>query len=109
MIQRILFFTIIIFSLGMTVDAQETSRLVDWPKGYQGSDAKVLEIVGITVKDTNITIGQFFVASDDWLDKLTFRIRNVSAKTITRCGSAVFPNLLRVAAVYRDFRLYMTL
>jgi hypothetical protein len=94
MIQRILFFTIIIVSLAMTVGAQETSRLVDWPNAFHGSDVKVLEIVGITVKDTNVTIGQFFVASDDWLDKLTFRIRNVSDKTITRCGFGVgFPEL----------------
>ena len=94
MIQRILFFTIIILSLSMTVAAQETNRLVDWPTVAPPSDAKVLEIIRITVKDTDVTPGQYFAASDDWLDKLTFRIRNVSDKTITRFGFGIgFPEL----------------
>jgi hypothetical protein len=94
MIQRILFFTIIVLSVAMTVDAQETNRLVDWPAVSPRSDAKVLEIIRITVKDTNVTPGQYFAAADDWLNKLTFRIRNVSDKTITRCGFGIgFPEL----------------
>jgi hypothetical protein len=94
MIQRILCFTIIIFSLAMTVDAQDTNRLVDWPTVSPPSDAKVLEIIRIAVKDTNVTPGQYFVAADDWLDKLTLRIQNVSGKTITRCGFGIgFPEL----------------
>jgi hypothetical protein len=94
MIQRILFFTIILLSLAMTADAQETNRLVDWSAFSPRSDARVLEIIRITVKDTNVTPGQLFVAADDWLDKLTFRIQNVSDKTITRCGFGIgFPEL----------------
>jgi hypothetical protein len=94
MIQRILFFTIIILSFARIVDAQEANRLVDWPAVSPGSDAKVLEIIRITVKDTNVTPGQYLVAADDWLDKLTLRIQNVSDKTITRCGFGVgFPEL----------------
>jgi hypothetical protein len=94
MIQRILFFTIVILSLAMTVDAQETNRLVDWPAVSPPADAKVLEIIRITVTDTKVTPGQYFAAADDWLDKLIFRIRNVSDKTITRCGFGVgFPEL----------------
>lgn len=94
MIQRILVFTIIILSWAMTADAQEANRLVDFPAVAPPSDAKVLEIIRITVKDTNVTAGQYFAASDDWLDKLTFRIRNVSDKTITRCGFGIgFPEL----------------
>src|SRR5262245_23261136 len=94
MIQRIFFFTIIILSLAMTVDAQETNRLVDWSVFSPRADARVLEIIRITVKDTNVTPGEYFVASDDWLDKLTFSIQNVSDKRITRCGFGVgFPEL----------------
>lgn len=94
MIQRILFFTIISLSLAMTVAAQETNRLVDWAAFSPRSDARVLEIIRITVKDTNVAPGQYFVAADDWLDKLTFRIQNVSDKAITRCGFGVgFPEL----------------
>src|SRR3954470_8014961 len=94
MIQRILFFTIIILSLAMTVHAQETNRLVDWVAFSSGSDVRVLEIIRITGKDTNVVPGQYFVASDDWLEKLTFSIQNVSHKTITRCGFGVgFPEL----------------
>ena len=91
---RILFFIIIIISVAVTVDAQDTSRLVDWPAVSPPSDAKVLKIIRITVKDTNVTPGQHFVAADDWLDKLILRIQNVSDKTITRCGFGVgFPEL----------------
>ena len=94
MIQRILFFTIILLSWAMGVDAQESNRLVDWPTVSPPSSAKVLEIIRITVKDTSVTPGQYFVAADDWLDKLTFRIQNVSDKTITRCGFGIgFPEL----------------
>jgi hypothetical protein len=94
MIQRILFFTIIVFSLAMTAHAQETNRLVDWVAFSPGTDARVLEIIRITVKDTNVTPGQYFVTSDDWLEKLTFNIQNVSDKPITRCGFGVgFPEL----------------
>lgn len=94
MIQRIFCFTIIILSLAMTADAQEANRLVDWPAVSPPSGAKVLEIIRITVTDTNVTPGQYFVATDDWLNKLTLRIQNVSDKTITRCGFAVgFPEL----------------
>jgi len=93
MIQRILF-TIIVLSLAMTVHAQQTNRLVDWVAFSPGTDARVLEIIRITVKDTNVTPGQYFVASDDWLEKLIFSIHNVSDKTITRCGFGVgFPEL----------------
>jgi hypothetical protein len=94
MIQRILFYITIILALAVTVDAQETNRMVDWGHFRPGSDTKVLEIIRITVKDTNVTPGQYFVASDDWLGKLTFRIQNVTDKTITRCGFGVgFPEL----------------
>jgi hypothetical protein len=94
MIQRILFFTIIILSWARTVPAQETNRLVDWVASSPRSEARVLEITRITIKDTNVTTGQYFVASDDWLEKLTFSIQNVSDKTITRCGFGVgFPEL----------------
>jgi hypothetical protein len=94
MIQRILFFTIIILSLAITVEAQETNRMVNWAAFSPGSHARVLEIIRITVKDTNVTPGQSFVASDDWLDQLSFRIQNVSDKTIIRCGFGIgFPEL----------------
>jgi len=94
MIQRILFFTIIILSLAITVAAQETNRLVDWSAFSRRSEARVLKIIRITVKDTNVTPGQYFIATDDWLEKLTFSMQNISDKTITRCGFGVgFPEL----------------
>jgi len=58
------------------------------------ADVRVLEIIRITVNGTTVTPGQYFVASDDWLENLTFSIQNVSDKTITRCGFGVgFPEL----------------
>jgi hypothetical protein len=63
--------------------AQQTNRLVDWQTVEPDLHAKILKIVAITVNQTQITTGQPFSADEDWLDKLTFRIRNVSDKTIT--------------------------
>ena len=64
--------------------AQQIDRLVDWQRVEPDLHAKVLKIIAITVNQTPITTGEPFSAPQDWLDKLTFRLRNVSDKTITR-------------------------
>ena len=94
MIQRILNLTLLVFSLASIAHGQEASRLVDWQPVVPLSEAKTLEIVGITVNDANVTAGQIFNAPDSWLDKLSFRIRNVSDKTITLFGFGIgFPEV----------------
>jgi hypothetical protein len=74
--------------------AQQTNRLVDWQSVEPDLHPKVLKIVAITANRTPITTGEPFSADEDWLDKLTFRLRNVSDKTITafQLGLA-FPEL----------------
>jgi len=61
-------------------------RLVDWqPVGAASSKTNVaaVEIVGIRINEAHVTMGKPFAADEDWLDKLTFRIRNTSDKTIS--------------------------
>lgn len=78
----------VLTSLGF---GQQRERLLDWrplavrvddrvngqPTGWQP-----LQLLEITVDGRPITCGQPFVADVDWLKGLTFKIRNVSGKTI---------------------------
>lgn len=81
-------------SLPLLVSGQEPDRVVDWQPVRLTSEAKVFEIVDIKVAGKSIIIGQPFAADNDWLDALTFRVRNVSGKTITVLGFGVaFPEL----------------
>ena len=85
---------IITFSIPFLVYGQQADRIVDWHPVRQGTEARVLEIVDIKVNGKSIEIGQLFAADEDWLDTLTFRVRNVSGKTITVLGFGVgFPEL----------------
>jgi len=77
--------TVIILLVFASVSAaQQIDRLVDWQSVEPDLHAKVLKIIAITVNQTPITTGEPFSAAEVWLDKLTFRLRNVSDKTITR-------------------------
>lgn len=92
--QRMLCAIIITLSIPFLVYAQQSERIVDWQPVRLGSEARVLEIVDIKVDDKSIQIGQPFAAGEDRLDTLTFRVRNVSGKTITVLGFGVgFPEL----------------
>jgi hypothetical protein len=78
----------------LPVSWQKSDRIIDWQPVRIMSEAKVLEIVDVKVAEKSITIGQPFAANDDWLDALTFRIRNISGKTINLLGFGVgFPEL----------------
>ena len=66
--------------------AQQMDRLVDWQPveaPTSNKDMTALEIIGIKVNETHVRMGEPFTADKDWLDKLTFRIRNTSDKTIS--------------------------
>lgn len=81
-------------SLHLPVTGLETDRVVDWHPVHIMTETKVLEIVDVKVAGESITIGQPFAADDDWLETLTFRVRNVSGKTITLFGFGIaFPEL----------------
>lgn len=86
--------------------AQQTTRLVDWYSVAPDLHPKALEIVSIAVDQTRITTGEPFSADEDWLDKLTFRIRNVSNKTVTLFHFGVaFPELSLGGESYRGFSI----
>jgi hypothetical protein len=92
--QRMLCAIIITLSIPFLVCAQQPDRIVDWHPVRLGSKERVLEIVDIKVDGKSITVGQPFAAGEDWLDTLTFRVRNVSGKTISVLGFGVgFPEL----------------
>jgi hypothetical protein len=74
---------------------QNTEKILQWTnppinhanlisattKGLAQVDA--LEIVDISVSAKSVTIGKAFTAEDDWLQTLSFKIKNVSNNTIT--------------------------
>ena len=92
--QRMLCAAIIALAMPFLVYGLQSDRVVDWHPVRLGSEARVLEIVDIKVDGKSIQTGQPFAANEDWLDTLTFRVRNVSGKTITVLGFGVgFPEL----------------
>lgn len=92
-IPRVIYAAILTLILPSFVFGQQ-NRLVDWQPVRILSEARVLEIVDVTVAGKSITLGQPFAANDDWLDTLTFRVRNVSGKPIKLFGFGVaFPDI----------------
>jgi len=86
--------------------AQQTTRLVDWQSVPPDLHPKALEIVSIAVDQTRITTGEPFSADEDWLDELTFRVRNVSDKTVTLFHFGVaFPELGHGDGSYPGFSI----
>src|ERR1044071_1914132 len=77
----------ILFVLAPVGAAQRMDRVIDWqlvippPKA---ADIPAVKIVGMRVNEMQITAGKSFMADEDWLDKLTFKIKNVSDKTIDK-------------------------
>src|SRR6266542_5086858 len=92
--QRVLVVVIVGLSLPSLSSGQGRDRLVDWQPVVLGSDAKVLEIVNISVGGKSVTTGHTFTADEDWLDTLNFRVRNISDKTISLFAFGVaFPEI----------------
>jgi hypothetical protein len=73
--------------------AQDKARIMEWhspDKGFNGlispgmnqkfspSEIKALEVVAVTLEGKPVPIGQEFLADDDWISKLTFRLKNTS-------------------------------
>src|SRR4051812_5097274 len=92
--QRLLCAAIITLSLPLLVYGQQSERVVDWLPIRIKLNDRALEITDIRVEGKSITAGQPFAANDDWLETLTFRVRNISGKTVTIFGFGVaFPEL----------------
>ena len=93
-LQRMMYIAIITVSLPLLVFGQQQDRIVDWQPVRIISEAKVLEVVDVKVDGRSIKIGQPFTANEDWLNTLTFRVRNISNKTINLFGFGVaFPEI----------------
>ena len=93
-IQLMMCAAIFTLSLPLLASGQQQSRIVDWQPVVIKSDAKVLEIVDMKVAGESITIGHLFTANEAWLNTLTFRVRNISGKTIKDFGFGVaFPEI----------------
>ena len=97
-IQRFLFVFSAILMLSVFAFTQEKQRVIEWtsvegaPTGlesrgtgipYTSSDIKGLELIEIKVAGKPITIGESFVADDDWLKSLSVKVKNTSGKQIS--------------------------
>lgn len=87
------------------------SKFIVWPKepgrrirpaGTPGGQANALaqfdafEIKEILVEGKSVTIGQPFTASDDWLNDITIRIKNISQQTFATIQmTLVLPEIKR--------------
>lgn len=91
---RYIFVAMLLMGASLPVSSQ--SKFIVWPKepgryirpaGTPGGQANALkqfetfQIEEILVEGKPITIGQPFSASDDWLNDITIRIKNISPQT----------------------------
>ena len=83
--------------------SQDKSRIVEWHqppisdkntipvKGTQAvSQIDVLEITGVVVDGKSVKLGQSFAADDNWIEKLTVKIKNVSNVTVSKVQMNLF-------------------
>ena len=79
----------------LTVAGQDQSRVIRWPPRSQFNSKTLtrdkmvdrideVEIESITVDGQPVIIGQSFIAREDWLKNIRFRIRNISSRPIGR-------------------------
>jgi hypothetical protein len=54
------------------------------------SQIDVLEITGVAIDGKPIKLGQSFAANDSWLEKLTFRIKNVLSVNLSKVQMNLF-------------------
>jgi hypothetical protein len=54
------------------------------------SQIDVLEITGVAIDGNPIKLGQSFAANDSWLEKLTFRLKNVSSVKLSKVQMNLF-------------------
>lgn len=86
-----------------SVFSQDKHRIVEWhyppiserntvsATGKQVvSQIDVLEIIDVNIGETPIKLEQVFTADDSWLEKLTFRVRNVSSAKLSKVQMNLF-------------------
>jgi hypothetical protein len=92
-----LFTCVSLLTISSSALAQENTRIMKWLSNDRGvhyfkasdlnqsfspSNLKALELIEVTVDGQPIQIGQEFSADDDWIGKLTFKLKNTSQKPI---------------------------
>lgn len=77
-----LFILTILLTASSLVSAQEAQRVILLPEFRAASNGKALEIVDVRVAGRTIELGQPFIANDDWLSSLSFRVKNITGKTL---------------------------
>ncbi|HKO41973.1 MAG TPA: hypothetical protein VJU84_01680 [Pyrinomonadaceae bacterium] len=86
----------VLASLVLTVtsaSSQTSNKVIEWSKsplgrsedGVKGNTRSFRQIEGVEIEDITvngktITVREPFTASDDWLRKITFRVRNISGQ-----------------------------
>ena len=100
--------TFVFVSLALLpVFSQGQNKTIEWPKKSlyntrpkAAPDAHItdriddVEIEGIVVESRLVKIGEPFVASDDWIKNIGFRVKNISGKQLTAVQiSLVLPEM----------------
>jgi hypothetical protein len=86
---------LLVLLVGIVVFSQTQTKMVEWTKDpistRSGKGKPPLrlqdqidgvEIEGLSVDGASVTIGQPFVASDDWIKTIAVRVRNISTEKI---------------------------
>ena len=80
-----------------SASSQTSNRVIEWSKsplgrsedGVKGNTRSFRQIEGVEIEDIavngrSITISEPFPAPDDWLQTITFRVRNISSQRFDR-------------------------
>jgi len=76
--------SLLLYLLPALVSAQTQKRMIVWwdYRAPAASTLEAIELVAITAEKEPETIGKTFDASDEWLKRLTFRVKNISGSPI---------------------------
>ncbi len=73
---------VVLLALASFARAQSQNRVIEVYDETNAPETTSLQVVEIKVGAQEVTLGQPFMADDDWLQNLSVRIKNVSDRTI---------------------------
>jgi hypothetical protein len=80
---RVISIIAFIFTVSALVQAQPRIKVLDIYRNVNAPETVSLQIIDIRVAGKPIVLGEPFAADDEtWLKSLTFRVKNISGKTI---------------------------
>jgi hypothetical protein len=77
-----LLFLIVLLTTSSAVFPQTAERTIIVPEVRSSSNGKTFEFIEASVDGKPVRLGSPFVASDDWLSSLTFKIKNTTGKPL---------------------------